>query len=122
MPPSHFIILYVASPLASAAFYEKLLGTPAIEASEGFAMLPLSGGVMLGLWKRSDVQPVANGQPGASEIDFVQMSRGAVETALHDWRGKGAKVLQEPTLLDFGYTATLADPDGHRLRLFCPEG
>ena len=32
----------------------------------------------------------------------------------------GAAVLQEPTHLDFGYTFTVADPDGNRLRVFAP--
>jgi predicted lactoylglutathione lyase len=30
----------------------------------------------------------------------------------------GADVLQKPTQMDFGYTFTVADPDGHRLRAF----
>jgi hypothetical protein len=29
----------------------------------------------------------------------------------------GWPVLQAPTLMDFGYTATTADPDGHRARV-----
>ncbi len=120
--PTHFIILYVASPRESAAFYEKLLGSAALDLSDGFAMFDLAGSVRLGLWKRPDVKPEVTVAPGGSEIDFVRMSRVAVEETLADWRAKGARVLQEPTAMDFGYTAMLADPDGHRLRLFCPEG
>jgi len=39
--------------------------------------------------------------------------------ALHaDWRERGLAILQDPQMLDFGYTFTAADPDGHRLRVF----
>ena len=34
------------------------------------------------------------------------------------WAKLGLKILQEPTKMDFGYTFTAADPDGHRLRVF----
>jgi len=49
----NFILLYVESPAASAAFYADLLGRPPVEASPTFAMFGLASGVMLGLWGAS---------------------------------------------------------------------
>ena len=34
----------------------------------------------------------------------------------------GCIVLQQPTAMDFGYTFTVQDPDGHRVRVFAPAG
>ncbi len=45
MPKFNFVLLYASDPMASAAFYSKLLGCPPVEASPTFAMLPLSGDV-----------------------------------------------------------------------------
>src|ERR1700704_3016100 len=59
MPSFSFVLLYVENPPASAAFYADLLGRPPIETSPTFAMLPLSDGVMLGLWSRKTVEPAA---------------------------------------------------------------
>ena len=33
----------------------------------------------------------------------------------------GLRIIQEPTKMDFGFTFTAADPDGHRLRVFNPS-
>lgn len=33
---------------------------------------------------------------------------------------RGLPMLQTPTTMDFGYTFTATDPDGHRLRVFSP--
>ena len=46
MPDPNFVIFYVDSPAASAAFYANLLGKPAVEASPTFAMFALESGVM----------------------------------------------------------------------------
>jgi predicted enzyme related to lactoylglutathione lyase len=36
------------------------------------------------------------------------------------WKLLGLDIIQEPTKMDFGFTFTAADPDGHRLRVFAP--
>ena len=120
MPPSHFVLLYVASPEASARFYEKLLDRPAIEASPTFAMFALSDGLMLGLWAKHTVEPVPAGAPGSGELAFVLPDDGAVDTACERWKSLGVRIAQAPTRMDFGYTCTGLDPDGHRLRAFAP--
>ena len=43
-----------------------------------------------------------------------------VEALCAEQRRKGVTILQEPVTMDFGRTFLAADPDGHRLRVFCP--
>jgi len=114
-----FILLPVADPIASAAFYERLLGRPPVEAAPTFAMLPLREGVMLGLWQRDGVQPTPGAAPGGSEVAFIAND---VDATHAEWLAKGTTILQGPTDMDFGRTFTAADPDGHRLRVFKPGG
>ncbi len=40
-----------------------------------------------------------------------------VQSTFSTWQGM-AQVLQQPVHMDFGYTFVVADPDGHRLRVF----
>jgi len=113
----NFVLLHVADPLASVSFYSELLGRPAIESGPGFAMLPLSEAVMLGLWLASDADPSGSGKPGASEISFEVADVSAL-TSLHtDWVEKGLPILVEPVEKPFGHTFVAADPDGHRIRV-----
>jgi predicted lactoylglutathione lyase len=122
MQDTLFTLLYVADTQASARFYAGLLDQPAIEASPTFAMFSLGHGAMLGLWKRDTVAPAASGSPGASELAFAVQGRDAVDTRHARWRALGCALLQAPTVMDFGYTFTVQDPDGHRVRVFAPEG
>ena len=118
MQPSNFVLFYVKSPIASAAFYEKLLGYTPVEQSPGFAMFVMPGGFKLGLWLDSEIDPPANGRIGGAEIMFDCDTDAEVDAAHADWTAKGAEILQKPTSMDFGYTFTAADPDGHRLRVY----
>ena len=120
MPNFSFVLLYVEDPLASAAFYADLLGHPPVEAAPTFSMVPLSEGVMLGLWLRKNVEPVAAGAAGASEVAFTVDDAAAVDATFVDWKRRGLKIAQEPTVMDFGQTFVALDPDGHRLRVFAP--
>lgn len=117
-----FTLLYVADPLASAQFYAQLLEQPALEASPGFAMFAMGPGAMLGLWRRDDVQPAAEAAPGASELALSVPSSEQVHSLHARWQALGWKVLQPPTAMDFGLTFTVQDPDGHRVRVFTPQG
>jgi catechol 2,3-dioxygenase-like lactoylglutathione lyase family enzyme len=121
MPKFSFVLLYVENPPASATFYADLLGRPAIEVQETFAMLPLSDGVMLGLWSRATVKPAAVGQAGAGEVAFTVENAAVVEDMFADWTKRGLAIIQPPVQLDFGHTFVAVDPDGHRLRVFAPE-
>ena len=113
----NFVLLHVADPLASADFYSDLLGKPVVESSPGFAMLPLSDAVMLGLWLASDVEPDGPGKPGASEISMDAEDRPAFEKLHSDWVRKGLPIVSAPADMPFGRTFVAADPDGHRIRV-----
>ena len=116
-PP--FILLYVASPAESSAFYTRLLGKPPIEHSPTFAMFALDAGLMLGLWASAGVEPAAT-PSGGSELAFAVQDAAAVDARFEAWQSFGLPILQTPTTMDFGYTFTATDPDGHRLRVFSP--
>jgi catechol 2,3-dioxygenase-like lactoylglutathione lyase family enzyme len=116
----NFVLLYVRSPLESAAFYTSLLGKPPVESSPTFVMFALDSGVMLGLWASTGVQPAATA-PGGTELAFAVDSVEAVEARHAAWKAQGIPVIQPPTAMDFGHTFTALDPDGHRLRVFAPS-
>ncbi len=114
-----FVLIYVDNVAASVAFYAQILGRPAVDSSPTFAMLPAAPGVMLGLWRRDGVAPPA-GAPGGGEIAFTVENEAAVEETIARWQALGARIAQASTRMDFGFTATALDPDGHRLRVFAP--
>jgi catechol 2,3-dioxygenase-like lactoylglutathione lyase family enzyme len=121
MSHPNFLILYVASPAASSAFYADLLGMHPIEASPNFAMFALDNGMMLGLWARDTVVPQVTVSPGSGELAFTVENDALVDSRCTDWAGKGIAIAQAPTRMDFGYTFVGLDPDGHRLRVFAPS-
>jgi catechol 2,3-dioxygenase-like lactoylglutathione lyase family enzyme len=114
------ILNYVANAPASAELYSKILGLSPIEASPKFAMFQLPTGTILALWARDEVEPKAT-LPGGTEIGFSVGSDDAVMRTRDTWASFGLKILQEPTKMDFGFTCTAADLDGHRLRVFSPS-
>ena len=122
MQDTPFTLWYVTDPEASARFYAAVLDQPTVEASPTFAMFALGTGAMLGLWRRDTVEPAANGTPGAGELALAVPSRDAVDARFARWRDLGCVVLHPPKALDFGYTFIVQDPDGHRVRVFAPEG
>jgi catechol 2,3-dioxygenase-like lactoylglutathione lyase family enzyme len=112
-------LLYVESPTASARLYGALLGREPVESSPSFAMFKLDGDGVLGLWARHDVKPGATA-PGGAELCFQVDGEEAVRAAHADLTARGLRIVQAPVELDFGYTFTALDPDGHRLRVFAP--
>jgi predicted enzyme related to lactoylglutathione lyase len=71
-------------------------------------------------WTAAGVQPSAT-PPGGAELAFAVASDDAVRERHGQWRALGLPILQPPTAMDFGFTFTAADPDGHRLRVFAPR-
>jgi catechol 2,3-dioxygenase-like lactoylglutathione lyase family enzyme len=120
MSNPHFVLLYVESPAASAAFYRKLLEREPIEASPTFVMFALREGLMLGLWARAGVRPADAAPAGGGDLSFPAGNDAEVDAAHARWKKLGASILLEPTDMDFGRTFVAVDPDGHRLRVFAP--
>lgn len=122
MPQPDLVILYVDAARVSAAFWADLLGTQPVELQDTFAMLPLREGMMLGLWTRPGVEPKTEVGGGGGEIAFKVATPDEVDATHADWSGRGIAIAQAPTALDFGRTFVALDPDGHRLRVYCPAG
>lgn len=118
--PFNFVLLYVTDPAASARFYSEALGAKIVEQHEGFAMLPLREGVMLGLWARKTVEPAPEAAPGGSELAFGAASAADVHAICADWTRRGVRIAQPVSQKDFGTTFVGLDPDGHRLRVVAP--
>ena len=116
----HFVLLYVDKPQKSADFYARLLDRPPLGSSPNFVMFELAPDLRLGLWARRDVEPAPRGAAAAGELAMAVGSNEEVEALCADQRRKGVTILQEPVTMDFGRTFLAADPDGHRLRVFCP--
>lgn len=116
----NFILFYVDSPNASAAFYTELLGHAPVESSPTFAMFALESGVMFGLWSKHTVEPPAPTHCSGSELAFTVGNADAVRAKHGEWLARGLPIAQAPTQLDFGHTFVALDPDGHRLRVFAP--
>lgn len=120
MLEANHILLYVADARRSCSFYGALLGLQPVEAQDTFCMFRLPSGVMLGLWGAAAVQPPATA-PGGFELGFAVAGGPAEVDALHrQWLAQGIRMLQPPTAVDFGYTFTACDADGHRLRVYAP--
>lgn len=116
----NLIILYVADPDRSTAFYESLLGVAPVERSPAFAMFVFPGGIKLGLWSRKAVEPAVTGSTGAFEIDVPLANAAEVDRVFAHLSAAGHTVLQEPTDMEFGRTFMLVDPDQNRIRFYNP--
>lgn len=114
----NYILLAVADPARSEAFYTNLLGQKPVQNSPTFVLYVLPNGMKLGAWIKDEMEP-APLAVGGSEVCFTEADDAAVDASFAEWQDK-AEVLQTPTTMDFGYTFVVADPDGHRLRVFSP--
>ncbi|TCL71915.1 VOC family protein [Rhizobium sp. BK251] len=117
----NLIILYVKDPADSIPFYQDLLGRPPSVAAPNFAAFSVDGGLTLGLWRRSSVQPQPSAIGNRGEVAFMVEGEGAVAAHYKDWQRRGLPIAQELTEMDFGPTFVVLDPDGHRLRVCEPD-
>jgi len=112
-----YILLAVRDPLKSAALYTEILGTEPVEKATTFVLYVLANGGKIGLWLADDVEPKAK-PAGGMEISFTEPDKAALLATYEAWKALGLTILQPPTDMDFGFTFTAEDPDGHRLRPF----
>lgn len=114
---THNLLLYVADPALSARFYAALLGLKPLEETPSFVLFGLAPGMALSLWRRDDVQP-APAAAGGAELGIKCATPGDVDACFTEWAAKGASLLMAPTDLAFGRSFVVADPDGHRIRVY----
>ncbi len=112
-----YILLAVRDPLKSADLYTQLLGREPVEKAPTFVLYVLPGGLKIGLWLASEMEPKPK-SAGGVEISFTETSPDAVRATHDAWMALGLTIVQEPTQMDFGFTFVAEDPDGHRLRPF----
>lgn len=120
MPNPNFLLFFVESPAASAAFYGGLFGLEPVETSPTFALFALSSGLMLGLWSKHTAEPRPGAAAGGTELGLTVDDKATVDATYTQWKGRGLAILQPPVDMDFGRTFVALDPDGHRLRVFAP--
>ena len=114
---SNILLLYVADPAISAAFYAKVLARPPVEQSPTFALFILDTGLALGLWSKEGVAPAPTNPPGACDLG-LKVAPDQITQMHLDWQKMGATIALPPTRLDFGTSFVATDPDGHRLRVY----
>ncbi|MCU9948846.1 VOC family protein [Pseudomonas sp. PDM13] len=110
--------LYVDDTERSTAFYRRLLGRETTAQAPGFALFLFDNGFKLGLWARDAVKPATRVAGGGDELCFVVEHDDEVRRLHQLWHEQGVEIIQEPVNLDFGYTFSGVDPDGHRLRVY----
>ena len=111
----NLFLLYVADPLASVAFYQRLLDREPLDAFPSYAAFALEGGHTLGLWASHRVSP----PPPSPAIAAKSPSPSPMTTrwGLHaHWQTLGVPIEQPPVAEVFGLTFVALDPDGHRIR------
>jgi predicted enzyme related to lactoylglutathione lyase len=122
MPELSFIILYIANPAISAAFYSKLLKREAgIATLPTFAGLLLIDGAKLGLWAVGAVKPAAEVIDGGTEVMFKVNDAQEALTMRADCVDRGVPIVLAPTEMNFGLTFVALDPDGHRVHIHAPK-
>ncbi|OEC40354.1 drug:proton antiporter [Pseudomonas sp. 1D4] len=110
--------LYVDDSARSADFYRRLLTGDIVEQSSTFALFVFPNGFKLGLWGRTGVEPATTVRGGGGELCVHVDSDEDVDRLHQRWREQGVEIVQAPLAMDFGYTFTGLDPDGHRLRVY----
>lgn len=112
------LMLYVDSPELSAVFYSELLAIRPVEQSSTFVLFILQSGLKLALWSKHTVIPSPTASGGGFELSMRVNSVSQVNELYEKWRVIAPKILMEPAQLDFGWSFVIADPDGHRLRVY----
>lgn len=121
MSHPNLIIFYVNDAPRSTAFYGELFNLQPVEATDGFAMFVLENGLRFGVWQRQEVKPAVAASGGAMELAIPVAGERQVNDIYQRWSQNAIAIAQTPEQMDFGYTFTALDPDGHRLRVYAPS-
>ncbi|MCA0941575.1 VOC family protein [Salipiger pacificus] len=117
----NLVLFYVADPVVSAAFYERLLGIRPEAVFPTYAAFAFGNGLSLGLWSEGAKDFVSGGSGHRSELAFMVPDDAEVERLHELWRAMGVTIEQAPLDAVFGRTFVARDPDGHRIRVCTPD-
>ncbi|WP_343550485.1 VOC family protein [Pantoea sp.] len=120
MLTANMTIIYVPNVVKSADFYAALFDLKPVELSPTFAMFIFNGGFKLGIWSKYTVEPAAQQLPFSpnGELVFKTETKADVDFLYNEWGTfREVTIIQTPVKMDFGYTFSAIDPDGHRLRV-----
>jgi catechol 2,3-dioxygenase-like lactoylglutathione lyase family enzyme len=120
MSAPSFLILYVKDLPRSVEFYKSLLGLAPVDQSPGFALFVLPNGLKFGLWLTGTVEPEVEAAGGGAEYCFDLSGEAELTASFEAARSAGLSIAQSPTLMSFGLTYVLEDPDHHRIRYYVP--
>ncbi|WPB58421.1 VOC family protein [Xylophilus sp. GOD-11R] len=112
-------ILYVSDLDRSTRFYAQLLQRSPVPFEPTFVMFFLESGARLGLVARETVEDSPAMTSQGFELDFPVGDNADVDRLHDEWAGLGAVIVRPPHDMPFAYNFLAADPDGHRLRVFC---
>ncbi|WCN10895.1 VOC family protein [Marinomonas mediterranea] len=114
-------VLYAESINQSVALYTQLIGLPPVDQSPNFAMFRTNEGLMLGIWQKDQVRPELDKIGCGMEIVFAVESPAQLEQELGKYESLNLSILNPIVEMDFGYSFTALDSDGHRLRVMCQK-
>ena len=111
------IMIGTKQPAVLAAFYEKVLGSPAgmVDQENGFWGWQV-GNAFLSILDHSQMGGQAK-DPGRIMFNFETPQ---VKEEFERMKAGGATVIREPYEMGGGWIATLADPDGNYFQLVTP--
>lgn len=111
-----FVMLGVADPAASAAFYQERLGMEIANQNEGFVFLRTNGTTLV---LSKELNRSLGDAPGSVEVVF---SVDHVRLAYDELVAHGIEFRNAPRAVAGPmWAADFRDPDGHALSIFGPE-
>ncbi|WP_338054680.1 VOC family protein [Terrihabitans soli] len=119
-PRISLITLGVADVAAATEFYLKIGLQKSGESNDSVSFFQLSGGLVLAVWKRTDLAKDAHIEDGGSKgfggmaLAYNAASPLDVDKLIAAFIAAGAKLLKQPDKTFWGgYSGYVADPDGH---------
>lgn len=112
----NMFLLNVSDIDRAKEFYESLFELEIAFSAPGFAAYPIAPEVLLALqadWK----SPPDGFSPNAELVMNVTATNEEIDALFAKWIGKGAREVDAPHMLPFGYTFVVADPDGNLIRV-----
>ncbi|MGP9827384.1 VOC family protein [Ectopseudomonas khazarica] len=113
----NLLVLYVADPLRSSAFYRQLLQQAPSSEFPSYVSFALNDQLHLGLWSEQADNFQSSGSGHRSEFGYLVEREADVERLYARWRALGVEIEQPLARAVFGPTFVALDPDGHRLRV-----